>query len=65
MNEQLYIWRVKTRYPERKGTQCRVLIRGKLNNCLVEFVSDGYRTVTSRNYIRKSTGIEPLNSIVR
>lgn len=53
MPEQLYIWRVKARLPDRKGTLCRVLVRGKLNSCLVEFVSDGYRAVTSRNYVRK------------
>ena len=47
-----YYWRVKTRYPERKGQACRVLVRGKMNSCLVEF-EDGYRTVTSRNYVRK------------
>lgn len=52
--EQLYVWRVATRYPDRKGTPCRVLVRGKMNSCLVEFVNDGYRTVTSRNYVRKA-----------
>lgn len=56
VSEQLYTWRVATRYPERKGTACRVLVRGKLNSCLVEFVDDGYRTVTSRNYVRKMDG---------
>lgn len=54
MTDQLYIWRVATRLPERKGTLCRVLIRGKLNNCLVEFVDDKYRVVTSRNYVRRT-----------
>lgn len=52
--EQLYVWRVATRYPDRKGTLCRVLVRGKMNSCLVEFVNDGYRTITSRNYVRKA-----------
>jgi hypothetical protein len=47
-----YYWRVKTRLPERKGTPCRVLVRGKMNSALVEF-EDGYRVVTSRNYLRK------------
>jgi hypothetical protein len=47
-----YYWRVKTRYPERFGQFCRVLSRGKMNSCLVEF-ADGYRTITSRNYVRK------------
>ena len=45
-----YIWRVKTRLPERYGTPCKVLARGRLNSCLVEF-EDGYRVVTSRNYL--------------
>ncbi len=53
MADQLYLWRVKTRLPDRKGTLCRVLVRGKLNNCLVRFVADGYTVVTSRNYVRK------------
>jgi len=47
-----YYWRVKTRLPERKGQSCRVLIRGGMNSALVEF-EDGYRVVTSRNYIRR------------
>ena len=47
-----YYWRVKTRYPERKGQFCRVIKRGKMNSCLVEF-ADGFRTITSRNFFRK------------
>ena len=47
-----YYWRVKSRLPERKGTLCRVLVRGKMNTALVEF-QDGYRVATSRNYFRK------------
>lgn len=45
-----YIWRVKTRLPERYMTPCRVLVRGKLNTCLVEF-EDGFRVTTSRNHV--------------
>ena len=47
-----YIWRVKTRLPERYMTRCKVLARGKMNTCLVEF-EDGYRVTTSRNYVMK------------
>jgi hypothetical protein len=36
----------------RKGQMCRVLARGKMNSCSVEFV-DGFRAVTSRNALRK------------
>jgi hypothetical protein len=50
--EYPYYWRVRTRYPERFGQRCKVIVRGKMNSCLVEF-DDGYKTVTSRNYIRK------------
>jgi hypothetical protein len=51
MNEQLYIYRWKRM--DRKGQECRVLVRGARNSCLVEFVSDGYKAVTSRNALRK------------
>jgi hypothetical protein len=48
-----YVWRVKARLPERKGTLCRVLVRSKMNSCLVEF-EDGQRYVTSRQYVRRA-----------
>jgi hypothetical protein len=47
-----HVWRIKTRLPERKGQRCRVVARGKLNSCLVEF-PDGLRVVTSRWSVRK------------
>lgn len=50
-----HVWRIKTRLPERKGQTCRVLARGKLNSCLVEF-ADGTRVVTSRWSVRKTVG---------
>ena len=47
-----YYWRVRTRLPERFGQRCDVIVRGKMNSCLVVF-EDGYKVVTSRNYVRK------------
>jgi hypothetical protein len=47
-----YYWRVKTRLPERFGSACRILVFGKKNSRLVEF-EDGYRVITSGNYIRR------------
>jgi hypothetical protein len=47
-----YVWRVKRRLPERYMTLCRVIARGKMNTCLIEF-EDGYRVTTSRNYLMK------------
>lgn len=49
----IYIWRVRTRLPERFGTRCRVLARGSMNSAKVEF-EDGYTVITSRNYLRKA-----------
>ncbi|MGH7943652.1 MAG: hypothetical protein ACREH8_20660 [Opitutaceae bacterium] len=51
-NAATHFWRIKTRLPERKGQHCRVLARGNLNSCLVEF-ADGTRVVTSRYAVRK------------
>ena len=53
---QLYWWRVKKILPERYGQLCRVVVRGALNTCLVEFVIDQYRVITSRWYVRKYHG---------
>lgn len=38
---------------DRKGELCRVLCRGRMNSALIEFW-DGYRTVTSRNGLRRA-----------
>ena len=38
-------------------TACKVLARGELNTCLVEF-EDGYRVTTSRNYLIKSETLQ-------
>jgi hypothetical protein len=55
---QLYIYRWK-RYlgmpvlgGERKGQECKVLVRGARNSCLIEFPG-GFKAVTSRNALRK------------
>ena len=47
-----HYWRVRAKLPERFGQRCRVLARGKMNSCLVEF-EDGWLVVTSRNFVRK------------
>lgn len=48
-----YLWRVRTRLPERFGQRCSVLVRGTMNSCLVEF-EDGLCVITSRNYLRRA-----------
>jgi hypothetical protein len=47
-----YYWRVRSRLPDRFEQKVRVLIRGGMNSCYVEF-EDGFRAVTSRNYLRR------------
>lgn len=52
MSDYPFVWRFKTRLAERFGQRCRVLVRSRrMNSALVEF-SDGYRVITSRNYVR-------------
>jgi hypothetical protein len=41
---------------DRKGQLGRVLARGTMNSCLVEF-PDGYRMVTCRNAIGQAVGL--------
>jgi hypothetical protein len=53
VNDYRYVWRVRTRLPERFGSLCAVLVRGAMNSALVEF-EDGFRVVTSRNYVRRA-----------
>lgn len=36
----------------RKGQPCRLIARGTMNSCLLEF-DDGFRVVTSRNALRR------------
>jgi hypothetical protein len=50
----LYRWHWRARLPERHGETFRVLARGTLNSCLIEFLSDGWRVVTSRNALRRA-----------
>lgn len=53
-----YEWFWRRRLPDRKGQNCRVLIRAKkMNSIMVEF-EDGYRVVTSRYAVRKRKDIE-------
>jgi len=39
--------------PNLYGRECRVLARGRMNSCLVEFVDTGLKEIISRNALRK------------
>ena len=47
-----HYWRIRRRLPDRFGQGCVVLVRGRLNSCLVAF-EDGYLVVTSRWNVRR------------
>ena len=36
-----------------KGRKCRVLVRGKMNSCLIKFIDNDEQLNTSRNALRK------------
>lgn len=48
------VWFWRSRLPERKGTACRIVCKGRMNSVLVEF-PDGFRVVTSLNAVRKGS----------
>lgn len=52
--EQLYRWSWRVKLPDRHGQLFRVLCRGTMNSCSIEFLSDGWRCVTSHNGLRKA-----------
>lgn len=53
-----HYWRLRARLPERHGTRCRVLARGKMNTICVEF-EDGVRHFVSRYAVRRVTAAMP------
>ena len=61
MTEQLYVYRwgndknaVGRHRLQFKGRKCKVLVRGKMNSCLIKFVDNGEKIVTSRNALKKA-----------
>jgi hypothetical protein len=49
----LYVWGNNSKRTLLKGKRCRVLCRGKMNSCMIEF-EDGEKEVVSRNAIRRA-----------
>ena len=60
MTEQLYEYRwgnnkdaVGQFRLQWKGRKCKVLLRAKMNSCLVKFIDTGEEVITSRNALRR------------
>lgn len=51
-NRYPYLWRWRSRLPERTGQPCRVTARGTLNSIRVEF-PDGFWVITSGWAVRR------------
>jgi hypothetical protein len=49
-----HYWCIRTTLPERFGQPCRLLARGRMNSCLIEF-QDGTRHIVSRWSVRKAS----------
>lgn len=47
-----HVWYWRSRFPERKNKQCRVLAHGKKGTILVEF-EDGFQVTTSWHAVRR------------
>jgi hypothetical protein len=50
--EYFYAWRNNEKRKTLYGRPCRIVARGKMNSCLVEF-EDGQREVVSCNAVRR------------
>jgi len=50
----IYRWGNNPKRKIMKGRHCRVLARGKMNSCLVQFIDTGQREITSRNALKKA-----------
>jgi len=53
-----YCWGNNEKRLTMKGRTCKVLARGKLNSCLIEFTDNRQREVVSRNSLRRINTIE-------
>jgi hypothetical protein len=53
--ERLYIyaWANNARRRELQGRRCRILVRGRMNTVLVEFLDNGERVTTSTRALRR------------
>lgn len=50
----VYRWGNNAKRATMKGRKCKVICRGAMNSCLIEF-GDGQRETVSRNALRKTT----------
>jgi hypothetical protein len=49
-----FAWGNNEKRATMKNRICKVICRGKMNSCLIEFIDNNQREVVSRNAIRKS-----------
>ena len=49
----VYRWGNNPVRAKMKGRICKVICRGKMNSCTIEFIDSGERCITSRNALRK------------
>ena len=64
MAEQFYryIWGNNEKRAKMKGRICRVLARGKMNTCVIQFMDSNETESVSRNSLRKYNGKEAPKS---
>lgn len=49
----IYCWGNNEKRATLKNRVCKIISRGKMNSCQVEFMDNGQREIISRNAIRK------------
>ena len=52
----VYIWKNNPKRETMRGRQCKILVSGKMNSVLIEFIDNGQKEIVSRNSLRKNSG---------
>jgi len=49
----IYVWGNNEKRATMKGRTCRVLARGKMNSCLIQFIDNAQKEIVSKYAVRK------------
>mgnify|MGYP006283554707 FL=1 len=55
----VFAWKNNPKRAAMHNRRCRVLARGSLNSCLIEFTDNSQREIISRNALRKQNPSAP------
>jgi hypothetical protein len=51
-NLYVYAWGNNLKRKTMKGRRCRIVVSGRMNSCMIEFLDNGQRELVSQNSVR-------------